>query len=92
VLHQLAYHRALAQRLDRSTVDDARHLIWIWRDRDTIAASHASRWEQLFDQSVVEVRRAIGADTPEAGELRQTSPFAGMLSEPERRAILAQVH
>ena len=37
------------------------------------------------------VGRVLSADNPEARDLRQNSPFAGMLSEPERRKILATV-
>jgi hypothetical protein len=90
-LRALAYHRALAPRLSRPMIDDARHLLWTWRERGSIDARHADRWERLMEQPAADVRRAIGEDTPAARELRQTSPFAGMLSEPERRAILEQV-
>jgi hypothetical protein len=37
------------------------------------------------------VRRIIGEDGQDGHDLRQNSPFAGMLSEAERRRILEQV-
>jgi hypothetical protein len=33
----------------------------------------------------------LGADTPHARDLRQNSPFAGLLSEAERRKILTEI-
>jgi hypothetical protein len=86
----LAYHRALAPQLRRSSINDARHLIWQWREQGTIDPRHADRWERVLGQPIPEIRRIIGEDTDESRELRQTSPFAGMLSEPERRAIIEQ--
>ena len=37
------------------------------------------------------VAKTISADTAHARELRQTSPFAGVLSEPERRRLTRAV-
>ncbi len=90
-LRSLAYHRALASRLRRPMLEEALHTIWQWRDAETIDSRYAERWEEILRRPVPEVRRRIGEDTPAARDLRQTSPFAGMLSEAERHAILEQV-
>ncbi len=90
-LRSLAYHRALAERLRRPMVDDARGVLWQWREGGKIDPRYASRWQEVLDQPLPEIRRVLGADTPQARDLRQNSPFAGMLSEPERRKILATV-
>ena len=90
-LRSLVYHRVLSERLDRPMVDDARSVLWQWRRRGTVDPRYADRWERVLDQPLDEVRGVLGADTPEARDLRQNSPFAGMLSEPERRKILAAV-
>lgn len=90
-LRSLAYHRVLASRLDRPMIDDARHLLWTWRERRSIDPRYADRWEHVLEQPAMKIRQLMAEDTPTARDLRQTSPFAGMLSEPERRAILAQV-
>jgi hypothetical protein len=79
-LRSLAYHRALERRLRRPMVDEARYLIGKWRDDHKIDERYATRWDEVLAQ-----------DTPEAADLRQNSPFAGMLSEPERRKILELV-
>jgi hypothetical protein len=87
----LAYHRALARRLRRPMVDDALRQIWKWRARGAIDARYADEWERLLRRPVAEIRRAIGEDDEAAAALRQTSPFAGMLSEAERHKILSEV-
>ncbi len=87
----LAYHRALARQLRRPMADDALRQIWKWRARGAIDARYADEWERLLRRPVPEIRRAIGEDSEAAAALRQTSPFAGMLSEPERRKILSEV-
>jgi hypothetical protein len=87
----LAYHRAVAQQLRRPMVDDALHLIWKWREQGKIDERYAQRWEQILIRPVPEVRRAISQQSSEADDLRQNSPFAGMLSEPERRRIMNAV-
>ncbi len=86
-LRSLAYHRALAKRLRRAMVDDALKLLWKWRDQGTIDRHYADEWEELLHRPVAEIRRVISEDTQRSRDLRQNSPFAGMLSEPERRRI-----
>lgn len=90
-LRGLAYHRAVASRLDRGMVADARHLIWQWSAEGKLDPVYAERWEELLSGSIAEIRQAIGEDSPAAAEQRQNSPFAGVLSEPERRRIIELV-
>lgn len=90
-LRSLAYHRALARRLRRPMIDDALQLVWKWRDQGRLDARYAEQWEEILRRPVAEVRRAISEDSDSGRDLRQNSPFAGMLSEPERRRILDQV-
>lgn len=87
----LAYHRAVARRLRRSTADDALHQVWRWRDSGRINSEYAERWESILRRPVKEIRRIIGEDSRFADDLRQNSPFAGTLSEPERRRVLRDV-
>lgn len=84
----LGYHRALAQHLRRSQANDAMHLVWKWREQGRIDPLYADRWESILCRPVSEIRKAIGEDSAAARDLRQNSPFAGALSEPERRKIL----
>lgn len=83
----LAYHRALAKRLRRPMVDEALRLLWKWREQGRIDERYAEQWEQVLREPIAHVRRIIGEDTQRGRDLRQNSPFAGMLSEAERRRI-----
>lgn len=56
-----------------------------WRDR------YANEWLDLLKRPVHEIRKAISADDQRGRDLRQSSPFAGLLSEPEWRRILEEV-
>ena len=90
-LRNLAYHRALARRLRRSTVDEARHVLWEWRAKGAIDPRYADEWESILDKPIREIRRILVSDDSHARDLRQNSPFAGLLTEPERRRILEEI-
>ncbi|HEV7961292.1 MAG TPA: DNA-binding protein, partial [Actinoplanes sp.] len=51
---------------------------WDWLDR----------WEATLDEGVEAVLDALTSSAEYAVELRSTSPFAGILPEAERRAVL----
>lgn len=87
----LAYHHAVASRLRRPMVEEARHVLFRWREQGRIDDRYADRWEQLFERPLPEIRRALVEEGQEADDLRQSSPFAGVLSEPERRRIIHEV-
>jgi len=87
----LAYHRVLARRLRKPMVDEARHVLFRWRRQGRIDPRYADRWAELLECPVAEIRRALREQSQDADDLRQNSPFAGMLSEPERRRILREV-
>ena len=67
----LAYHRAVARGLRRSTADDALHQVWRWRDSGRIAPEYAEQWESVLRRPVKEVRRIISEDSRFADDLRQ---------------------
>lgn len=90
-LRSLAYHRVIAARLNARMVDEALYIVWKWRDQDKLDASYADQWEALLNRPLDELRKAIGRDDERMRDLRQNSPFAGMLSEVERRQILQKV-
>lgn len=90
-LRSLAYHRALVKRLRRPMVEEARRRLERWEGDERIDPRHAEAWRRLFEEPMSEIRRAIGADDERGRDLRQNSPLAGLISEPERRKILASV-
>jgi hypothetical protein len=87
----LAYHGAVASRLRKPMVDEARHVVYRWREQGRIDSRYADQWDALLTRSMPEIRRALVERSQKADDLRQNSPLAGVLSEPERRRILAEV-
>jgi excisionase family DNA binding protein len=55
---------------------------------DGMAARWLDRWRVVVDAGVEAVLDVLTSRAPEAIELRQNSPFAGVLSEADRRAVL----
>lgn len=87
----LAYHRAVAKRLDRALVAEARRRIERWSAEGKIHPRWATRWQELLSQPLEQIRAAIQADSQAGRDLRQNSPFAGALSELERQQILDRI-
>ena len=87
----LAYHRAVGKRLRRPMVDAARRQVWQWQKAGRIDDRYATAWLDILSRPVPDVRRALSADTPTMRDLRQSSPFAGTLTEAERRKIFAEI-
>lgn len=90
-LQSLAYHRLVAERLTPELVEDARERLARWRRSNRIHPHWAERWNELLDRPLPQIAKMIGADTVRARELRQTSPFAGALTEQERKRLIAGV-
>jgi hypothetical protein len=90
-LRSLAYHAAVAQRLDESVVLDAQDRLGRWRSQAHIDPRYAQEWQTILAKPPDEIARLIGEDTPHMRDLRQNSPFAGTLSEPARLRALAVV-
>lgn len=90
-LRSLAYHRAVARRLDRQTVDVALALLRHWRRTGSIDPRYADAWERILEGPVRDIKKFLEDEGDEARDLRQNSPFPGLLSEPERRAVLSRV-
>lgn len=62
---------------------------WLPQHReDGMTAAYLRDWERLLDSGVDAVRTILCSTTPRACELRQNSPFAGVLSPAERIAAL----
>jgi|HubBroStandDraft_6_1064221.scaffolds.fasta_scaffold174517_2 hypothetical protein len=90
-LRSLAYHRAVALRLDEDTIRDAEQRLARWCTLGRIDPRYVQQWEKILARTPSQIARLIGQDTPRMRDLRQSSPFAGALSEPERRRALAAV-
>jgi hypothetical protein len=83
----LAYHRLVAERLDERLVARARRQLERWTQTDRIQERWANEWNRVLSAPLDDIRSTISADTPRARQLRQTSPFAGVLTDQERRLL-----
>jgi DNA-binding transcriptional MerR regulator len=84
----LAYHKAIAGRLDDRTVADARERLERLSAEGHLHRRYAERWRDTLALPIDKIAEAIAADTQDARDLRQSSPFAGVLNEHERRRII----
>jgi hypothetical protein len=85
----LALHTAVAAKLEArpELLDVARQNLDRWLD--TRPAAALREWQAILDRSPLpEVIALLRARTAEATRLRQSSPFAGVLSQSERQSIL----
>ncbi len=88
----LAYHRAVAERLEGQPelVERARRQVRAWRSRGQVPF-YVARWEHVLSLPVAELAAALVADTEEARALRQSTPFAGALPARERWGLWREV-
>jgi hypothetical protein len=70
-------------------VEDARQRLAMWVDDGKIDPSYAQQWAELLEAPLAQIAQAISRNDERARDLRQNSPFAGALSEPERLRVLA---
>lgn len=83
----------MAGRLDETLRALAQRRVESWRaDEDGPEhPEYARRWQELLSRPLPDIRRALTADTPEMRAMRQTSPFAGAVSEEERLAVIREI-
>lgn len=60
-------------------------------EEGNIDPRYARAWEEVLNRPLPEIKRVLTDDDQAARDLRQNSPFAGELSEPERRKILEMI-
>jgi len=86
----LALHEAVAATLEAhpQLLDVARRNLERWLQRNPATALH--EWRRILDSTpLAEVVALLCSSSEQATRLRQTSPFAGLLTTEERRAIMA---
>lgn len=82
----LAYHRAVAERVGRepSLLDRVRARLDEWQEAGGRSAAYAIEWRQILDRPLPEVLAFLVDEGERARELRQSTPFAGLLPPRER--------
>jgi DNA-binding transcriptional MerR regulator len=87
----LAYHQAIAKRLDDRLVAEARERVDRLAAEGHMHSTYAERWREVLALPPERIAELLVADSQEARDLRQSSPFAGVLNEHERRRIIESV-
>ena len=91
-LRSIELHRLVAERLDEPMVERARTRVQEWLSTDGPEHPvYAQRWLELLARPVGAVAAALTEDTEEMRDMRQNSPFAGVLSDEERLAVIRRV-
>lgn len=72
--------------LDRAR-DNLRRWVAVHRS-DGMAAQYFTRWTEILNEGLDSVVAVLTSGSVEACELRQNSPFAGVLDEQTRREVL----
>jgi hypothetical protein len=90
-MQSLAYHRLVAERLTPALVDEARRRVDRWERSGRLDPRWAREWRKLLDQPLAQIARTLRSSSPRTRALRQTSPFAGVLTEQERRRLVDAV-
>jgi hypothetical protein len=93
-LRSIELHRAVARLIvdDAAVLDRARVKVDAW-----IAAGgpvdevRARRWKELLDGSLERLLEELVSDSQEMRDLRQATPFAGVIDPRERWRILREV-
>ncbi|MEX1044773.1 MAG: hypothetical protein WEC73_01485, partial [Chthoniobacterales bacterium] len=89
----LLMHRLVADRLRQSPGDVVRFgldNLQRWRQRG-VDCEDFSMWDRLLQSGPERLLEILESDDEDACRLRQSSPFAGLLSEEERGRIFAIV-
>lgn len=84
----LAYHRAVAGRLTSKLAQEARHRTFRWIQEGRLDPRYGEQWLELLAEPISVIKERITEDSQRGRDLRQNSPFAGVLSDRERRRLL----
>jgi hypothetical protein len=92
-LRSLALHRAVGERLRRepALLDAARDRLRTWCREGKLDPLYCDAWLGVLDWPLERILEFLSADTERARELRQATPFAGVISASERWAIWRSV-
>jgi len=86
----LHLHRAIARRLEESpelVLARAQDTLLLMRGKHPEAEQLFREWEVLLDRPVSELLPALIDPSPRGRELRQVTPFAGILTAEERTGV-----
>lgn len=85
----LALHRLVAEKIvaDPALLDKARENVRRWQGREDPPSLVLIEWALILERPVEQVAALLVESSENATRLRQSSPFTGILTEAERKAI-----
>jgi len=85
----LALHRLVAEKVlaAPALLDKARENVRRWQNPNEGASPALAEWAQILAAPASQVVALLAERSERATRLRQSSPFAGILTQEERRAI-----
>src|SRR5271169_1591302 len=85
----LALHQRIAEKVlaDPALLDKARDNLRSWQQTEGSPKLALAEWEQILSGPTNQIAQFLTEQSERAIRLRQSSPFAGVLSEAERKAI-----
>lgn len=86
----LAMHAVIAQKIEREPrlLDIARRNLQRWAERHASAEPKwLTEWREILNRSWPQIAALLTEQSEEAARLRQSTPFAGILTASERRRI-----
>jgi hypothetical protein len=85
----LALHELVARKLlaDPAVLEKARENVRRWQEADASPKLALAEWSEILSGQASEVAQFLTERSERATRLRQSSPFAGVLSDAERQAI-----
>ncbi|MBN1962164.1 MAG: hypothetical protein JW841_14585 [Deltaproteobacteria bacterium] len=97
-IRSIAYHRAVAEKLHKQPelIEVALERLANWEKTGHCALKYIEQWRHKLSYSLDKLEVFLVADTESARELRQSTPFAGIIDARERwriwRETLASVN
>lgn len=88
-LRSIEMHRLVAEALDDAVLARTRERLEAWLAAGgPMHPEYARRWLELLDRPTEELAELLVEDSEEMRAMRQSSPFAGVLSDEARLAVL----
>lgn len=89
----LALHREVARRLRErpELLDEVRARVESWLRDGTVALPYAQSWREILERSLDHILEALVDPSERGRDLRQCTPFAGILDPRTRWRILDEV-
>lgn len=92
-LRSVALHRLVGEQLQRdpAILRAARERVAGWVRDGPVDPGYARRWHELLSSTPALIALELAADTEEMRDLRQCTPFAGVVAPAERWRIIREI-